>query len=600
LRGLRRRVRAVHHCLGAAARIAAIVLWLAATTAAAQEAAAPVSAEPPAERPAGPADEFERGTPRSSVHHYLVACREGDFERAANHLQLGSVPKEQRAAKGPELARRLKAVLDRELWVETERLSDAPEGYLDDGLPPDQDFVGSIQSGEGRVDILVDRVPRGNGSDIWKFSSQTVRLIPALYDEFGFGRLGEWLPPIFFESYFLEVQLWQWLGLMAVIFVAFAMSWFVARAVITVVRPAVARSSTEVDDRVLHAVIGPLRILAGALLFYTALPFLVLSVPAQKFFLNATKVGTVLAATWFVLRLIDVFSDVAEAKLEARGERESTALIPLGRKTIKVFVMALALLAALDSFGFDVTALIAGLGVGGLAVALAAQKTLENLFGGATLIADRPVQVGDFCRFGDKVGTVEEIGMRSTRVRTLERTIVTIPNAEFSSMQLENFGERDKMKFSPGLGLLYATTPDQLRFVLVEIRRMLYAHPKVLNDPARVRFVGFGDSSLDVEIFAYVDATDFSEYLGVAEDLNLRIMDIVSDSGTGFAFPSNTTYLAQDEGIDAEKARRAEEAVRRWQEREELYLPGFPEEHVEALRETIEYPRRGAPPGVTK
>jgi MscS family membrane protein len=238
--------------------------------------------------------------------------------------------------------------------------------------------------------------------------------------------------------------------------------------------------------------------------------------------------------------------------------------------------------------------------VGGLAVALAAQKTLENLFGGATLIADRPVQVGDFCRFGEKLGTVEEIGMRSTRVRTLERTIVTIPNAEFSSLQLENFGKRDMMKFSPRLGLLYATTPDQLRYVLVEIRRMLYAHPRVLDDPARIRFVGFGDSSLDLEIFAYIDATDFSEYLGIAEDLNLRIMDIVAASGTGFAFPSNTTYLAKDEGSDPEKTRRAEAAVRDWVEREELYLPGFPQAKIDDPDETIEYPSKGAPPGVTK
>jgi MscS family membrane protein len=244
--------------------------------------------------------------------------------------------------------------------------------------------------------------------------------------------------------------------------------------------------------------------------------------------------------------------------------------------------------------------LIAGLGVGGLAVALAAQKTIENLFGGATLIADRPVQVGDFCRFGDKIGTVEEIGMRSTRIRTLERTIVTVPNAEFSSLQLENFGQRDMMKFSPRIGLLYATTPDQLRYVLVEIRRMLYAHPKVSNDPARVRFVNFGDSSLDIDIFAYVHATDFSEYLGIAEDLNLRIMDIVAESGTGFAFPSNTTYVAKDEGTDPEKTRRAEESVRGWVEREELYLPGFPEERIEALEQAIEYPGKGAPPGVSK
>jgi MscS family membrane protein len=381
---------------------------------------------------------------------------------------------------------------------------------------------------------------------------------------------------------------------------AFLASWFVAWGTLSLARPAVARSATEIDDRVLQATVGPLRVLSGTLIFYAALSFLALSVPAEKLFANVTKVGALLSVTWLILRLIDVFADIVESNLESRGDAGATALIPLGRKTIKVVVVGFAILASLDSFGFDVTALIAGLGVGGLAVALAAQKTIENLFGGATLIADRPVQVGDFCRFGDKLGTVQEIGMRSTRIRTLDRTIVTVPNAEFASLHLENFGQRDMMRFNPRLGLLYATTPDQLRYVLVEIRKMLYAHPKVSNDPARVRFVSFGDSSLDVEIFAYVLATDFSEYLGIAEDLNLRIMDIVADSGTGFAFPSTTTYLAKDEGPEPEKTRRAEETVRDWVERDELYLPGFPDERVAALEESIEYPVKGAPPGVTK
>jgi MscS family membrane protein len=580
-----------------AAALAGFVLTIASGTALAAPEEPP---EPAAARPAGPTDEFDRGTPHSAALGYLVASREGDYERAANYLHLGSVPKSQRAAKGPVLARHLKTVLDRELWVDLDRLSEEPEGHRDDGLPSRRDLVGVIQSERGRIEISLDRVPRGDGASIWKFSSETVQKIPALHDEFGYGRLGEWLPPIFFESYFLEIQLWQWLGLLLLVFVAFLASWFVARGIVSLARPAVARSATEIDDRILQATIGPLRVLSATVIFYAALPVLALSIPAQEFFANILKVGALLSATWLILRLIDVFADIVDANLASRGDTGTTALIPLGRKTVKTVVIALAVLASLDSFGFDVTALIAGLGVGGLAVALAAQKTIENLFGGATLIADRPVQVGDFCRFGEKLGTVEEIGMRSTRVRTLDRTVVTIPNAEFSSLQLENFGKRDMMKFSPRLGLLYATTPDQLRYVLVEIRKMLYAHPKVSNDPARVRFVNFGDSSLDIDVFAYVFATDFSEYLGVAEDLNLRIMDIVSESGTGFAFPSSTTYLAKDEGTDSEKTRRAEETVHGWVEREELYLPGFPEERIDDLADSIEYPSKGAPRNATK
>ncbi len=136
---------------------------------------------------------------------------------------------------------------------------------------------------------------------------------------------------------------------------------------------------------------------------------------------------------------------------------------------------------------WPIVLLFAGLGVGGIAIALAAQKTIENLFGGITLYGDSPVRVGDFCRFGDKVGTVEEIGIRSTRVRTLDRTVVTIPNADFSNLQLENFAKRDRMRLFAMIGVRYETTPDQLRYILVEVRKLLYAHERVTADPARIR-----------------------------------------------------------------------------------------------------------------
>ncbi|MFQ5416433.1 MAG: mechanosensitive ion channel family protein [Myxococcota bacterium] len=548
----------------------------------------------------GPQDEFDRGTPRSAVMGFLTACRDGDYERAANYLHLGSVPTSRRAQRGPALARKLKTLLDRELWIDPDQLSDEAGGFSSDGLRARSDLVGVIHADDKSVDIVLDRVPRGDGVSVWKFSSRTVREIPALYEQFGYGRLGAWLPPVFFESHMLEIQLWQWLGLLAVLFVAFLASWFAARGLALFARPLVGRSTTEIDDRLLAALIGPLRLLSGGLIFYIALPLLSLSSPAREFLTNTVKVNSLVAATWLVLRFIDVAADLVQDGLSRRGATDGTALVPMGRKFIKVVIVGLALLASLDSFGFDITALIAGLGVGGLAVALAAQKTIENLFGGITLIADRPVQVGDFCRFGDSVGTVEEIGMRSTRVRTLERTIITIPNSEFSSLQLENFGKRDMMKYSPRLGLLYATTPDQLRYVLVEIRKMLYSHPKVVPDPARVRFVNFGDSSLDIDIFAYVRATDFSEYLGIAEDLHLRLMDIVAESGTGFAFPSTTTYLARDEGTSPERTQHAEAEVQKWKESNELFLPGFTPEKIDSLAGSLPFPPPGAPAGVER
>jgi MscS family membrane protein len=241
-----------------------------------------------------------------------------------------------------------------------------------------------------------------------------------------------------------------------------------------------------------------------------------------------------------------------------------------------------------------VAPLIASLGVGGLAIALPVRPTLENILGGFTLFADTPVRVGDFCLYSDKLGTVEEIGLRSTRIRSVERTVVTVPNAEFSQMQLENFTRRDRMLLKTRLRLRYETTPEQLRYVLAKLRELLIAHPMVSPDPARVRFVGFGDYSLDVELFAYVLSADYNAYLGILEDLNLRIMDIVEEAGTGFAFPSQTTYLTRDKALDAERVKAAEEQVADWRNDEALPFPEPDPRRRQELAGTLDFPPKGS------
>lgn len=211
-------------------------------------------------------------------------------------------------------------------------------------------------------------------------------------------------------------------------------------------------------------------------------------------------------------------------------------------------------------------------------------KTVENFVGSVTLIADQPVRVGDFCKVGDTVGTVEQIGMRSTRIRTLNRTVVTIPNGQFSSETIENYAHRDRFWFQTVLDLRYETTPDQIRFLLVELRSVLYAHPKVHPEPARVRFTGLGAASLNLEVFCYITAVNFDEFLEVREDLLLRIMDVVAESGTDFAFPSQTLYFAKDKGLSKEKSQQAEEKVRKWKEAHDMPIPSFENERIEKLK----------------
>jgi MscS family membrane protein len=246
--------------------------------------------------------------------------------------------------------------------------------------------------------------------------------------------------------------------------------------------------------------------------------------------------------------------------------------------------------------GVPIAPLLAGLGVGGLAIALAVRPTLENAIGGFVLFADRPVRVGEFCLFGDKTGTIEEIGLRSTRLRGLDRTVVTVPNAELSQMQIVNFTRRDRMLYNVKLNLRYDTPPDQLRHVVAGIREMLIRDERVLPDPARVRLMDFGSSSLEVEIFAYINESDFNAYLGVREDLNLRIMEIVAASGTGFALPSQTVYLGRDEGLHSERGRHPVDEVERWRRQGHLLFPELLEEEHARMSDTPPSPAPGWSP----
>lgn len=291
-------------------------------------------------------------------------------------------------------------------------------------------------------------------------------------------------------------------------------------------------------------------------------------------------------------RLADGFAQNQHKPPEKR--RVDAALMRILFRLVSLVFLAYIGIYAAETVGIPIAPLIAGLGVGGLAIALAVRPTLENIIGGLTLFADRPVRVGDFCRYGDEIGTVEEIGLRSTRIRSLERTRVTVPNAEFAQMKLDNFAARDQRLFKTVLGLRYETTPEQLRYVLAELRKMLLGHPMVTPAPARVRFVGYGAYSLDLEVFSYLRCQDQDEFLAIQEDILLRMADIIAEAGSGFAFPSQTAYLTRDKGLDAERGREAEAAVKSWREHNHLPFPDFDPGLRWEMEDILDYPQRGA------
>jgi len=546
-------------------------------------------------KPMGLPDPFNRGTPRGAVYGFALACRNGNYERATEYLDLRRLPPEEREH-APQVARQLRAVLGRTLVLDFANLSDRAEGFADARFPAWQDELGVVETDEGLVTLLLQRVPReGDGARIWKISSATVARTEELYEEFGPGPLEIWLPPIFFEVRFLRLELAHWLGLFALAIIGWLVSVSLAGTTIRVLGQVLTRRGRALDERIVRIVRGPVRMALTVLAFSIGRRYLSLDVPLQELLHLLELLLWIVATAWLFFRMIDT----AVLGLRVRAERRGNvglvpALNPLQRIT-KALIVVIGVLAVLGTLGVNITAALAGLGVGSIAVALAAQRSIEHLIGGVSLFTDQPVRVGDFFRYGDEVGTVEEIGLRSTRVRTLNRTVVTIPNAEFSNLRLENYARRDQMRLWTMIGVRYETTPDQLRYLLARLREILLAHPRVTDDPARVRLLGFGAYSFDIEVFGYVDTSDWSEFLGIREDVYLHFIDAIKEAGTSFAFPSSTTYLGHDSGLSEENVRQAEERVAAWREKRELPFPNVPDELRDEVWNSLDWPPAGSP-----
>jgi MscS family membrane protein len=411
-----------------------------------------------------------------------------------------------------------------------------------------------------------------------------------LEGELAYGFLLDLLPSPFFKIVFLRIQLWQWIGLLLMSLVAYLVSLVVVSVVTRSLRGLVERTKTAVDDELLAGSRHPTRFLFTVIFFSIGSRLLLLSPEALETLYDLERGLFIAAGCWILFWVVNAYSRVLTIRLAEEQRKATLSLVVMGRRAMKVALLGLALITILHNIGFQVTSLIAGLGIGGLALALASQKTLENLLGGVMVVADQPVRVGDFCKFGDKMGTVEDLGIRSTRIRTLDRTVISVPNAEFSALQIENFGVRDRVRLITTIGLRYETSPDQLRWVLAELRRLLISHPMVSNDPARIRFIGFGSCSLDLEVFAYVLTADWNEFLAVREDIFLRIMDVVAKSGTGFAFPSQTAYLGKDSGLDAEKTAAAEAEVAQWRTERRVPFPAMSEGEIAGITDTLKWP----------
>jgi MscS family membrane protein len=530
-------------------------------------------------------DPLGRDTPRGSVVGFLQAAQTGSSKTAADYLQMTAA---RRQSQGAVTVDKLKKLMDRAFVGTVQRLSQRPEGGPEFGSS-DQQTIGTFSVGDAEVPVVLVRVVDPSSGKIWLFSSETLSKVPELFDNLEAHQVESKLPRSLVQNTFLGMPLWQWLALLASIPLAIAIGWAVV-LLLMIPRRLWLKFRSRPNLRPYKNASTPLLVSFSALAHRVLASYFGLPLLTRLYYHRIINVLVTASFFWFLLRAVSITMQRLRMRAVSAGRIGTGTLMVLGERLLTALVAIVAILATLAILGFNLTTVLAGVGIGGIAIAFAAQKTLENLFGGISVLADEVIRVGDSCRFGDRVGTVEDISLRSTRIRTVERTELSIPNGVLATMNIENLTRRDKILFNPTLGMRYETSADQLRYILAEIRRMLYEHPKVESDSARIRFASFDSSALSLEIFSYVLTREMAEFTAIREDLLLRIIDIVEKSGSGFAFPSQTLYLSRDSGLDKEKTAAAEQQVEQWRDQHKLPFPDFAPGDKSAFRASIVYP----------
>ncbi|SEM41883.1 MscS family membrane protein [Syntrophus gentianae] len=553
--------------------------WSAAKEETDQAGKAPQQAEASYDDPLG------RSTPQGTIVGFLKAIEREDYERAVDYLDTRQTGKNAR-----QLSLELQRVLDERVSVAETKLSTKPEGDLEDGLPVQRELVAVVKTKSGEHKILLERVRKGDNPEVWLFSAETLKLIPHIYEEIDSPWFEGRLPAALTENRLAGLPLYRWIMPLLMLPVAILFGWITTVLFYALLQKSLRHRLDESGLITLRRIRKPLVFLFSAgMIYLLSLGGFTLLDRLFWTFLSSTM--AVAGLTWICFHLIEVGAEI----MERRRPEGADAVIRLSATLLKALVVMTGLVVIFHYFaGINLTAVVAGLGIGGIAVAFAAQKTIENFFGGVFLVWDKPIRLGDFCKAGEYQGIVEHIGLRSTQIRTSNRTVAFIPNGQLASIPVENFTLRDRFLLRHTLNLRYETTADQLRFILAELRELLYRHSRVDSMTVRVRLIGFGQSSLDVEIFAYVLEAAYEQFLAVQEDLLLRIMDLVESAGSGFAFPSQTLYMSRDEGLDEGKGHEAAEAAQRWRARGELPFPDHAPERISQLEGTLDYPPKGS------
>jgi MscS family membrane protein len=498
--------------------------------------AADAQAAPAAEAAAKP-PERNRLTPRNAAYSFIVLGREGNWVDASA-LLLEPEAGWPEGASPERLARALKSLLDEHLWLDFDAIPSLP-AVRTPNAPTPRVEIGSIAFDTGTIPVSL--VPH---SGQWFISAETVALVPAAARD-----LGVWwvsgMPSFLVDVRLFEIALWQWIGLLAIGLVGVLIGVSVARALKRGADLGAGRGLGAITASV-AAIAPPISVLLSLVAMQIAEQFLALSAPARENLALGSRAATALVIAWAAVRWIRAMSAILEQQLVERGVAEAVGIVRIARMVAAILIYLLGVSAALQIFGLDLSAVIAGLGIGTAALALASQQTLGNLFGGASVLADRALTPGDTVNLGGTIATVERIGIRSTQLRTLDRTLLIVANGDLAQSRIEKMSARDGFRLNATLGLRYETTAAQMRAIVADIRTLLEDDAMVDRESVRVHFLLFNNSSLDIDIKGLIKTEDAAQYRATLERFNLSFMEIVARHGSGFAFPSQTVYLARD------------------------------------------------------
>ena len=485
-------------------------------------------------------------SPRAAVQEFLRQAGAGDWEKAAEFL---SVPAAQRD-RAPVLARRLKTVIDQRLALDASALSPLVSGdTLDGDLSGDR--IAELPAPGGRSEPL--RLVRLNGPPVrWVFSQATVNQIDGWFTDLGNPWVRERVPRTLMGEGPFNVYWWQWIGLGLAIPVLVLLAWVLGAVLRSVLGRIARRTLSDWDDVLLENLRGPFRLSAAALAGTPLFALLELNPRAGAFLDASTRGLALIALFWGLLRLIRIAQNrLQNAAWDSGQGAQARTLVPLLGNFLRVTLGIVAMLVALAQFGYPVGTLIAGLGIGGIAVALAGQKTVEHLFGSMSLAADKAFRVGDWVRAGTTEGEVQRIGLRSTSFRTIDRTVVRVPNGRLADERIETFGERDRILLRTDIDLTYDTTPEQIERIRDALEAALRAHPKIWEETVRVHVVAFTDSAIRLNVVSWFRTTEWNEFLRIRHDMLLEFMRIIRDKRATFAFPSRTVYHVTQPGQPA-------------------------------------------------